>query len=197
MEFNPTPVALHGQNVSIEPLTKSDREALYEIGREADDWRYMPRTCFRSREDVSDWIDQALELQATGEQVCFVLRTPDGNRLMGSTRFMVIRKPHRGLEIGWTWLGREFQRTVVNTETKFLLLRHCFEELGAMRVEFKTDSRNLRSQNAIERIGAVREGVFRHHMIAQNNYVRDSVYFSIVDTEWPNVKLHLESLLVK
>ena len=197
MEFNPKPVELRGQKVIIESLSRSHREALYEIGREADDWRYMPRTCFQSRDDVGEWIEQALELQATGEQVCFVLRAADGKKQRGSTQFMVIRKPHRGLEIGWTWLGKEFQRTLVNTETKFLLLRHCFEDLGALRVELKTDIRNVRSQNAIERIGATREGIFRRHMIAQNNYVRDSVYFSIVDTDWPRVKPHLESLLVK
>jgi RimJ/RimL family protein N-acetyltransferase len=113
---------------------------------------------------------------------------------VGSTRFLNIRPEHRSLEIGWTWLGQEWQRTAVNTETKLLLLSHAFERLGCVRVEFKTDARNERSQQALERIGAVREGVMRNHMIVQGNYVRDSVYFSVIDRDWLGVKERLQRL---
>jgi RimJ/RimL family protein N-acetyltransferase len=101
---------------------------------------------------------------------------------------------HRSLEIGWTWLGQEWQRTGVNTEAKLLLLRHAFERLRCLRVEFKADARNLRSQRALERIGAMREGVLRKHRIVQNDFSRDSVYFSVLDTEWPAVKRRLAQL---
>ncbi len=116
------------------------------------------------------------------------------NKVVGSTRYLNIRPQHRALEIGWTWLGREWQRTSANTETKLLLLTHAFEKLGAVRVEFKTDGRNLRSQRALERIGATMEGVLRQHMIVQGNYRRDSVYFSVIDRDWPTVKERLQLL---
>jgi N-acetyltransferase len=115
--------------------------------------------------------------------------------VVGSTRFLNIRPEHRSLEIGWTWLGQDWQRTSLNTEAKFLLLSHAMERLGCVRVEFKTDARNARSQRALERIGATREGVMRKHMIVQGNFVRDSVYFSIIDTEWPDIKARLQGLL--
>ncbi len=116
------------------------------------------------------------------------------NKVVGSTRYLNIRPSHRGLEIGWTWLGSEWQRTAINTQAKLLLLTHAFERLGCVRVEFKADARNERSQRALERIGAVREGVLRNHMIVQSNYIRDSVYFSVIDTQWLAVKERLIEL---
>ncbi|MEZ7944266.1 MAG: GNAT family protein, partial [Halioglobus sp.] len=105
-----------------------------------------------------------------------------------------IRPEHRSLEIGWTWLGQNWQRTAINTETKLLLLSHAFEKLGCIRVEFKTDTRNERSQRALQRIGATKEGVLRNHMIVQDEFVRDSVYFSVISSEWLDVKERLERL---
>ena len=110
---------------------------------------------------------------------------------------MEIRLQHRGLEIGGTWYGLDYQRTAVNTECKSLLLGHAFEELGCIRVQFKTDILNERSQRAIERIGAMREGVLRNHVIRADGSYRDSVYYSIIDTDWPAVKAHLEQLLAQ
>jgi RimJ/RimL family protein N-acetyltransferase len=116
-------------------------------------------------------------------------------RAIGSTRYLDIRREHRGLEIGWTWLGRAWQRTAANTECKLLLLEHAFEALGALRVQLKTDARNLASQRAIERIGAVREGVLRAHMVVREGFVRDSVMYAVTAGEWPEVKGKLEGLL--
>jgi len=113
----------------------------------------------------------------------------------GATRYMEIRPEHNGLEIGGTWYGAEFRRTPVNTESKYLLLRHAFEKLGCIRVQLKTDSRNERSQRAIERIGAQREGLLRNHMILPDGYYRHSVYYSVLDTEWPKVKKKLEAMM--
>ena len=118
-------------------------------------------------------------------------------RAVGSTRYLNIRPEHRSLEIGWTWLGRDWQRTALNTETKLLLLTHAFEQLGCVRVEFKTDLRNERSQKALQRMGATREGVLRNHMIVQGTYVRDSVYYSVIDQDWPAVKQQLLKLLAR
>jgi RimJ/RimL family protein N-acetyltransferase len=110
---------------------------------------------------------------------------------------MEIRPEHNGLEIGGTWYGVEFRRTQVNTECKYLLLRQAFEELGCIRVQLKTDSRNERSQRAIERLGAMKEGMFRNHMILPDGYIRHSIYYSIINSEWPEVKSRLEQMLGK
>ncbi|HKY52696.1 MAG TPA: GNAT family protein, partial [Anaerolineales bacterium] len=125
----------------------------------------------------------------------FVVIHLASGRVAGATRYLNIISHDRGLEIGGTWYGPEFQRTAVNTECKYLLLQHAFETLGCIRVQLKTDSRNERSQKAIERIGAVKEGVLRNHMILPDGYYRHSVYYSILDTEWPNVKRRLEEMM--
>jgi RimJ/RimL family protein N-acetyltransferase len=119
----------------------------------------------------------------------------ESGRAIGSTRYGAINLPNKRAEIGWTWYAREFQRTPVNTECKLLLLSHAFETLGLIRVEFKTDARNEKSRNALQRIGAVQEGVFRKHLICQSGRIRDTVYFSILDTEWPEKKRALEAKL--
>ena len=167
-------------------------QGLYNRGREQADWAYMPRACFVDLADTRQWIDEALERP---DHVPFAIVETHKQRPVGSTRYLNIRPEHRSLEIGWTWLGRDWQRTAVNTEAKFLLLQHAFERLGCIRVEFKTDARNLRSQKAIERIGGTREGVLRQHMIVQDNHLRDSVYYSVLDSEWPRVKEHLGALV--
>ena len=133
--------------------------------------------------------------RARGEHVTYTLLDPRDNSPLGSSRYLNIRDKDRGLEIGWTWLGQKAQRTPVNTEAKLLLLSQAFDDFGAYRVELKTDARNLRSQAAIERIGGTREGVFRRHMMAQHGFVRDTVYYSIIDAEWPVVRQRLLTLL--
>ena len=191
MFFEVNPVLLKGHSVRLEPLSQEHAQGLFNRGQDADDWAYMPRACFVDMADTRQWVDEALQAPA---QVPFAILETGKGKVIGSTRFINIRPEHRGLEIGWTWLGREWQRTAVNTEVKYLLLMHAFERLGCVRVEFKADGRNVRSQRALERIGATREGVLRNHMIVQSDYLRDSVYYSVLNREWPEVKAHLESL---
>lgn len=188
MTFDVRPVLLENTWVRLEPLQPRHAEALFAIGQDAGDWAYMPHGCFTSLDHTRSWIADALALQEKGEQVSFVIIDRSSDAVAGSTRFLNIRRRDRGLEIGWTWLGRDFQRSAVNTATKLLLLQHAFDTLGALRVELKTDGRNLRSQAAIARLGATREGVFRRHMIVQDGFVRDTVYFSITDQDWPRVR---------
>ncbi|MEP4147556.1 MAG: GNAT family protein [Halioglobus sp.] len=191
IELDVRPVTLEGESVRLEPLSQEHAQGLYSRGRYEPDWAYMPRACFVDAADVRHWINEALLPQ---DQLVFAIMEKGKGRVAGSTRYLNIRGEHRSLEIGWTWLGQDFQRSVVNTETKLLLLGHAFEKLGCIRVEFKTDSRNLRSQQALERIGATREGVLRKHMIVQEGYHRDSVYFSVTEDEWPEIKQRLQKL---
>jgi RimJ/RimL family protein N-acetyltransferase len=192
MSFEVLPVTLEGQYLKLEPLAREHAQGLYLRGQETGDWAYMPRSCFVDLADCRHWIDEAV---ADPAALAFAYIERHKQRVIGSSRYLNIRPEHRSLEIGWTWLGRDFQRTPINTEAKLLLIGHAIETLGAHRVEFKTDARNQRSQAALERIGAVREGVMRKHMIVQDGYQRDSVYFSIVDDEWPAVKEKLQARL--
>jgi RimJ/RimL family protein N-acetyltransferase len=190
-----TPIALIGEHVRIEPLTEIHVPALAAIGCDDSIWKLMLYGWVRSEDDMRRWVLDLLGRQAQGSDVPFVVVHRASDRVAGATRYMEIRPPHRGLEIGGTWYGLEFQRTAVNTETKYLLLRHAFETLGAIRVQFKADMRNERSWRAIERLGARREGVLRNHSILPGGMVRDSVYYSILDREWPEVKAKLEAKL--
>ncbi len=185
------PVVLQGEHVRLEPLAPEHSQGLYNRGQEAADWAWMPRPCFIDLPDTKQWIAEALE---TPGHCAFAIIERSQDRAIGSTRYLSIEPRHSRLEIGWTWLGRDWQRTPVNTEAKYLLLRHAFETLKCRRVEFKTDARNERSQAALARIGATREGVLRNHMRVQGDYQRDSVYFSIIDPEWPAVR---DGLLAK
>ncbi len=192
MSLNVVPVVLTDTAVRLEPLSAEHAQGLYNRGRNAPDWAYMPRSCFVDLADTRQWIEEAL---AAPGQLPFALVETDKGKVVGSTRYLNIRPEHRSLEIGWTWLGQEWQRTALNTQAKMLLLSHAFERLGCVRVEFKTDARNERSQQALLRIGATREGVMRKHMIVQGNFVRDSVYFSVIEQEWLEVKARLQRLL--
>jgi N-acetyltransferase len=186
------PVVLQGRVVRLEPLRAEHAQGLYNRGRVQADWAYMPRGCFVDLADTRQWIEEALT--APGH-LPFAIIDGEKDKVAGSTRYLAIRPEHRSLEIGYTWLGQEWQRTAANTEAKLLLLSHAFEKLGCVRVEFKTDARNERSQQALLRIGAKPEGVLRNHMIVQNNYLRDSVYFSVIESEWPEVKKGLLALM--
>jgi RimJ/RimL family protein N-acetyltransferase len=185
------PVTLRGEGVCLEPLSQDHAQGLYNRGRYAPDWAFMPRGCFIDLADTRQWIEEALV--APGQLPFAIVETQKG-KVVGSTRYLNIRPEHRSLEIGWTWLGQEWQRTWVNTRVKLLLLSHAFDRLGCLRVEFKTDARNRRSLQALQRMGATREGVLRKHLIVQGDHSRDSVYFSVIDDEWPQVKERLLSL---
>ena len=191
MFFEVKPVTLEGSGLRVEPLAQEHAQGLFNRGQHTPDWDHMARACFVDMADTRQWIDEALR---TSDQVPFAIVETGKGKVVGSTRYMNIRNDHKSLEIGWTWLGQEWQRTHVNTDVKLLLLSHAFERLGCLRVEFKTDERNLRSQRALERIGATREGVLRKHMIVQKDFPRNSVYFSVIDSEWPEVKERLVQL---
>jgi RimJ/RimL family protein N-acetyltransferase len=189
------PLVLEGAHVRLEPLDFSHAEDLYAVGGDERIWRHMPRPKLSSVADAREMIEAAKAAAADGSQIPFAVVERKDGRAVGSTRYLDIRRKDRGLEIGWTWLGTAYQRTPINTECKYLLLRHAFEALGAIRVQLKTDLRNERSQRAIERLGAIREGVLRKHMVLWDGFIRDTVYYSILDDEWPGVRQQLEALL--
>ncbi len=185
------PVTLEGRSVRLEPLSFSHHASLSEVGLDEELWKLSPQPV-RTPPEMLAYIDEALEGQARGTSLPFATIEKSSGRAIGSTRFSNIEMPHRRLEIGWTWIARAWQRTAVNTEAKYLMLRHAFETLDCMRVEFKTDSLNERSRNAILRLGAKEEGTFRNHMLTSTGRKRHSVFFSIIDSEWPDVKTRLE-----
>ncbi len=195
--FDPQPVTLEGAHVRLEPLACRHAEGFFEAGKDETIWPYMPCPPLKSLQDAQALIDQALAVAAGGTQIPFAIIERKNGKAIGSTRYLDIRRNDRGLEIGWTWIGTAYQRTVVNTECKYLLLRHAFEDLGAVRVQLKTDLRNVRSQRAIERLGAVREGVLRRHIVLWDGFIRDTVYYSIIQSEWPEAKRRLEGLMGK
>ena len=193
-QFQIQPVTLQGRHIRLEPLTLEHHAGLCEIGLEPELWRWIPAPV-KSREDMLDYIRLALQWQSDGTALPFATVEQSTGRVVGSTRYMNIDKPNRHVEIGATWIGRPWQRTAVNTEAKYLMLRHAFETLGCFRVELKTDVLNQQSRNAILRIGASQEGIFRKHVLCTDGRLRDSVYFSIIDSEWPAVKARLEEKL--
>jgi RimJ/RimL family protein N-acetyltransferase len=191
------PIILTGKHVRLEPMTKAHIPALAEIGVGQDFWNFMLYGRMDSEEDMRDWVLDILSRAETGTDLPFVAIHLASSRVAGATRYLNIMPKDRGLEIGGTWYGLEFQRTSVNTECKYLLLRHAFETFGCIRVQLKTDLQNERSQKAIERIGAVKEGVLRNHMILPDGRYRHSVFYSILDTEWPDVKKRLEEMMAR
>jgi len=186
----PDPVVLEGPMVRLEPLTLAHHAALCEVGLEPELWRWIPTT-IRTAGDLFRYIEKALGEQAAGVSLPFAIVERAGGRAIGSTRYMNIALEHRRLEIGATWLGLDWQRTGCNSECKLLLMTHAFEVLGCQRVELKTDVLNTQSRAAILRLGAKQEGVFRKHVIRDTGVPRDTVYFSILDDEWPAVKARL------
>jgi RimJ/RimL family protein N-acetyltransferase len=190
-----TPVTLEGRHVRLEPLTEAHVPALAIAGNDARIWQFMVYGQILSEEDMRNWVCNLLRLQTAGTDLPFAVIHLASGRVAGATRYMEIRPAHRGLEIGGTWYGLEFQHTAVNTECKYLLLRYAFETLGTIRVQFKADMRNERSRHAIERIGAKQEGILRNHYILPDGVRRDSVFYSVIECEWPGVKQRLEEKL--
>ena len=190
-----SPVTLTGRVVRLEPLSLDHVADLARAGNDAEIFRFMPYSNMGDDTGMRAWVQDMLNLQARGNDLPFAVYHLADQRAVGATRYMDIQRPHRGLEIGGTWYGRDYQRTAVNTESKYLLLTHAFETLGCIRVQLKTDLRNERSQAAIARLGATREGVLRNHMIMPDGHIRSSVYFSLLAEEWPAVKARLEEKL--
>jgi RimJ/RimL family protein N-acetyltransferase len=188
----PCELQIPGGRARLVPLERSHAADLFETSRDPEVWRYAaenPSTV----DGMRSLIEAALA--ANPGEVAFAIIDTSCGRAVGSTRFMEILPRHRALEIGWTWIGAAWQRTSINTECKYLLLRHAFEVCGAGRVQLKADARNTRSLAAIERLGAVREGVLRRHRVIADGFVRDSVYYSVVADEWPSVRSRLERRL--
>jgi RimJ/RimL family protein N-acetyltransferase len=189
------PVTLTGKVVRLEPLSVDHVADLARVGLEPEIWHYMRYGKIENREGLRAWVQELLSMRDQGTDLPFAVIYLASGRAIGSTRFLHIDIPNRSLEIGGTWYGLDYQGTQVNTECKYLLLQHAFEQLGCVRVWFKTDGRNLRSQHALEKLGVVKEGVLRNHMILPDGYIRDSVVYSLVPDEWPQVKASLEARL--
>ncbi len=190
-----TPITLTGHWARLEPLAKRHAPDLFQVSQDEEIWQYLPYPMPHTADEMCGWVSSVQQLQARGQVLPFAIVDQATGQAVGSTRYMDISEQDRHVEIGGTWLGRAYWRTPINTECKYLLLKHAFEELGCIRVQLKTDLRNVRSQRAIERLGAVREGILRQAMIVKANYARSSVYYSILEDEWPAVKARLEALL--
>jgi N-acetyltransferase len=189
-----TPTTLEGPTIRLEPLTLAHLDALLVVAQDPELWR-LTVSAVTSRESLDEYVREALAEQQAGSALPFVTMLRATGQVIGSTRFGNAVPMHRRVEIGWTWVGRRWQRTGANREAKYLMLRHAFECWGCLRVEFKTSALNQRSRNALLGIGAVEEGILRHHMINADGSLRDSVYFSILSEEWPAVRRRLEERL--
>ena len=185
------PVTLEGQHVRLEPLSLDHTEALWPAAAPPEVWAFTTIR-IRSADDLRAYLAEAL---ADRNAVPFCTIDRATGEAVGTTRFANISVEHKRVEIGWTFVTPAKQRTAINTEAKYLMLRHAFETWGCNRVELKTNALNTKSRNAMLRIGAKEEGTFRRHMINSDGTLRDTVYFSIIAEEWPSVKVHLEQLL--
>jgi RimJ/RimL family protein N-acetyltransferase len=188
------PLELVGSIVRLEPLQRAHAPALAQAGLHPVLWRFQPRP-MTSLADIEAYVDSALADCARGVSLPFVIVHRPTNAVIGSPRFMELAPQHRRLEIGATWVTPGFQRTGVNVEAKLLLLTHAFETLGVHRVVLKTETLNAQSRRAILALGAVEEGTFRQHLIADDGRLRDMVYFALLSSEWPAAKTRLTARL--
>jgi N-acetyltransferase len=189
-----SPVILTGRHVRLEPLAASHLDGLAQHAGDPELWRYMVHARPNPRDSLQAWFESVSQEPSRGG-VAFAVIDLERGAPVGGTTYMDASMPHRRLEIGGTWLGRACWRTAINTECKWLLLRHAFESLEVNRVQLKTDARNVRSQRAIERLGALKEGVTRLHMVMPDGFIRDTVMYSIIAAEWPGVGRRLEERL--
>jgi N-acetyltransferase len=188
-------VRLEGRLVVVEPLTPEHEDDLWEAAHDPEVWRWLPSHAAADRETFHGWLEDALARRDAGLDLPFAIVDRASGKAIGSTRYLALRPEHRGIEIGWTWNARSAWGSGANAEAKLLLLRHAFETLGCMRVEFKTDALNERSRAALEALPARFEGIFRKHMLVRDGAVRDSAYYAITDDEWPAVRANLERRL--
>jgi RimJ/RimL family protein N-acetyltransferase len=188
------PITLEGTYVRLEPLTPSHLDGLMRAGADEAIWRWMPY-CPRTRDEFAKWLDDAIRATERGDQLGFATIDRASGEIVGSTRLFFVSPHDRRVEIGGTWLAPHAQRTGINTEAKLMMMTYCFETLGCVRVELKTDSRNEQSRRAIARIGGQFEGIMRKHMLVQGGNRRDSAYFAVIDDDWPAVKQRLTATL--
>src|SRR3954463_9519009 len=194
MRVEPPP--LEATPGGLEPLSLEHLDGLTAVGLDPELWKFTTVN-IRNRDEMRAYIEEALQLSAAGTVIAFATRDKKSNTIVGSTRLADIQTRHRTMEIGWTWIACSHQRTAINTEAKYLMLRHAFEQMKARRVMLKTDETNLKSRAAIARIGARQEGIFRNHMLVWGGRNRNSVIFSIIAEEWPEVKRKLEAKLAQ
>ena len=192
--FNPLPVTLEGKLVRLEPLTLEHAAGVLTAGSDDSIWRFLSVPAPANLEQSQKWVEDRVAGQAAGQRLPFAVICLAEGKFAGSTGYASINRHDRTLEIA-TWYGVDYQRTGVNTECKYMLLRHAFETLGALRVSLNVDSENIRSRRAVERIGAVQEGILRKHRIRRDGTRRDTVIYAFIDDDWPQVKLHLEGLM--
>lgn len=190
------PVVLEGAHVRLEPLRAEHLDGLCDVGLDSQLWRWTTGRV-ATRDDMRDYVAEAMSLSAAGHTVPFATVERATGRIVGSTRFANIVADHRRVEIGWTWIAQPWQRSAVNTEAKLLMLTHAFDTWGCNRVELKTDALNERSRSAIARLGAKEEGVLRAHMVVADGRLRDTVYYSILRDEWPEVRQRLFDRLAR
>jgi RimJ/RimL family protein N-acetyltransferase len=186
------PVTLEGVHVRLEPLSESHHEALCAVGLDPELWKWIPIQVL-DRDAMMRYIRSALVEQEKGVSLPFATIEKSSGTVIGSTRYLNIDLANKRVEIGATWIAAPWQRSAINTEAKYLMIRHAFETLGCNRVEWKTDSLNTKSREAIQRLGAKQEGIFRQHMVTWSGRLRDTVYFSVIAPEWPEVKAGLEA----
>jgi RimJ/RimL family protein N-acetyltransferase len=191
---NLQPITLEGNHVRLEPLSESHHDALCAIGLDPELWKWIPIQVLNP-DQMMNYIRRELAEQQQGTSIPFATVERSSSKVVGATRFMNIDVANKRVEIGSTWIAKPWQRTAINTEAKYLMMRYAFETLGCNRVELKTDSLNTKSRNAILRIGAKQEGILRSHMVTWSGRLRDTVYFSVIAPEWPEVKADLEAKL--
>lgn len=191
-----SPVVLEGRWVRLEPLTLDHVPELTHVAFDENIWKWTVEHV-ASETELAEYIGRALEAQQAGVALPFATRERASGRAIGSTRFGQYEREHGRIEIGWTWIGREWQRTAINTEAKLLMLAHAFDAMGLRRVELKTDVLNAQSRRAIARLGAVEEGILRQHVVTRLGRVRDTVYYSILSSEWPAVRRGLQERLAR
>lgn len=194
--MNIQPVILESVHVRLEPMRTDHCKQMFEIGHHDEIWAPNGRV-MKSHDDMKKYVDDALQELNDGKSLPFVTVDKLSGLVVGSTRFANIEKTHRRVEIGWTWITPKFQRSYINTEAKYLMLKHAFETWNVNRVELKTNVLNQKSRNAMLRMGAKEEGILRSHMVQDNGTIRDTIYFSIISSEWPEVKKNFELNLLK
>jgi N-acetyltransferase len=193
--FNPIPVTLSTDKITLAPLSPDHLDDFYQAGAFPQLWTWsLPDQC-TSKAQSAAWLAYSQEMMDRGEHIAFAIFDNESSELVGSTRYCAISTDDKNLEIGFTFITPQYQRSYVNTHAKYCLLQHAFEELGAIRVQFKTHEKNTRSRHAISRLGATFEGILRHHRILSDGSFRNSAIFSIINTEWPTVKQQLKQKL--
>jgi N-acetyltransferase len=191
-KLKPKPIELLSNKVRLKPLSLNDAEGFYRAGNYPELWQWVAPNHCESLQASKSWITESLRQQELGEHIPFVIIDKASGQIAGSTRYCSVRRDDRGIEIGYTFISPQFQRSYINSHAKFLLLQHAFESLGAIRVELKTHEKNQQSRNAIQRIGATFEGILRNLKILPDGQLRNTAMFSITEQEWPKVKIALQ-----